>query len=60
MLAEEINKQRVKPVKYISTREEIVDYLHEVVQPEDLVITMGAGHIWTVGRDLVRQLKNRE
>ena len=60
MLVEEINKQGVQQVEYLSTREEIVEYLVSEVHPDDLVITMGAGHIWTVGRDLVKRLQNLE
>jgi UDP-N-acetylmuramate--alanine ligase len=58
ILVEEIKKQGIQPVDYFSTREEIVDYLVDKVKPGDLVITMGAGHIWTVGRDLVERLHN--
>jgi UDP-N-acetylmuramate--alanine ligase len=32
---------------------EIVAYLRKNVQPGDLVVTMGAGNVWEVGRDLV-------
>ena len=31
----------------------IVDYLRGVVAPGDLVVTMGAGNVWEVGRELV-------
>jgi UDP-N-acetylmuramate--alanine ligase len=31
----------------------IVDYLHEEIGAGDLVVTMGAGNVWEVGRDLV-------
>ena len=31
----------------------IVDYLRGVVGPGDLVVTMGAGNVWEVGRELV-------
>jgi UDP-N-acetylmuramate--alanine ligase len=58
ILVDEIAKRGSQPVAYFSTREEIVEYLVGEVQPKDLVITMGAGHIWTVGRDLVKRLQN--
>lgn len=40
-------------------KHEIVDHLCRVVQPGDLVITMGAGDIWKEGRDLLRRLKDK-
>ncbi|NLK51668.1 MAG: UDP-N-acetylmuramate--L-alanine ligase [Syntrophomonadaceae bacterium] len=58
LLVEEIRKQTDQPVEYIPTREEIVDYLAQVLEPGDLVITMGAGHIWTVGQSLINRLKD--
>lgn len=38
---------------HIATFPEIVAYLRKNVQPGDLVVTMGAGNVWEVGRDLV-------
>ena len=34
---------------------DIVDYLREEIGEDDLVVTMGAGNVWEVGRDLVGQ-----
>lgn len=43
--------------RYFETCDEIVDYLAGFVQPGDMVLTMGAGNIWTVGVDLVKRLR---
>lgn len=43
---------------YLSSKEEILNYLLENSQPGDLVITMGAGDIWQVAYKLVEKLKS--
>ena len=40
-------------VKYISTFEEIKEYIQVTAQPNDIILTMGAGSIRTVGEMLV-------
>lgn len=39
--------------RHIPAFADIVDYLRRHVQPGDLVVTMGAGNVWEIGRDLV-------
>ena len=34
----------------------IPDFLSPLLQPEDIVITMGAGDIWKVGEELIKRL----
>ena len=41
---------------YIEARENVAPYLKTVVQPGDLVITMGAGDIWRTGEELAHFL----
>ena len=49
-LAEEImRKHPEKEVYYFDTLEEIADFVKEKAEPNDLVITMGAGDIYKVG-----------
>lgn len=40
-------------VLYIPTKEAVLAYLEEHAQPQDLVITMGAGDIYTIGEQYV-------
>ena len=40
--------------KYFATLDELTDYLREIAQPGDLILTVGAGNIYTVGEKLVR------
>lgn len=46
-----------KKVVYLRTHQEIVDYLAHIANPGDLILTMGAGNIWTAGVDLVKRLQ---
>ncbi len=49
-----------KDVKYIQEKEKIADYLLDIVQAGDMVITMGAGDIWKVGEELVSRLTKKQ
>lgn len=58
LIAKEIKSHGID-VKYMEEKREIVDYLAREVKSGDLVITIGAGHIWTVSRDLFQTLQDR-
>jgi UDP-N-acetylmuramate--alanine ligase len=53
----EIKKTNHKQIKYLPSKDNILNYLHEIIQPGDIIITMGAGDIWTVGQELAKELK---
>ena len=53
----EVKKSNHRQVKYLPSKDDILSYLSEIVQPGDIIITMGAGDIWTVGQELAKQLK---
>jgi UDP-N-acetylmuramate--alanine ligase len=42
-------------VRYLGDFGKILEHLKSNVQPGDLVITMGAGDVWKVGEDLLKQ-----
>jgi UDP-N-acetylmuramate-alanine ligase len=48
-----------RDARFIGEREAVVEHLLAVVQPGDIVITLGAGSIWQVGELLVRQLQEK-
>ena len=52
----EVKKSNHRKVKYLPYKEDILSYLSEIVRPGDIIITMGAGDIWTVGQELAEQL----
>jgi len=52
----EIKKTEHKHVEYIPCKDDILEHLKKMVQCGDIVITMGAGDIWTVGQKLANKL----
>jgi UDP-N-acetylmuramate--alanine ligase len=58
-LADALREHGHKDVTFIKEKERIADHLAEVVRPGDMVVTLGAGDIWTVGRDLLLRLEAR-
>ncbi|EKP94560.1 UDP-N-acetylmuramate--L-alanine ligase [Thermaerobacter subterraneus] len=57
VLAERIAQEEGRPVDLFASREDLIEHLLATVRPGDLVLTMGAGDIWTVARDLARRLQ---
>lgn len=55
-LFEGIREYGHKNVTYIGDKKEIVEYLLRIVQPGDIVITLGAGDIWQVSDELFIRL----
>jgi UDP-N-acetylmuramate--alanine ligase len=51
-----IRKNGHKNVFYLGTGEKIIDYLEGFVKSGDLVMTIGAGNIWSTGKRLVERL----
>jgi UDP-N-acetylmuramate--alanine ligase len=56
-LANAIQARGHRHVIYIPDKDRIVDALMSEIQPNDIVITVGAGDIWQVGRGLLRRLQ---
>ena len=49
-----------KNVIYIPDKDQIADFLSDnIVQPNDIVITVGAGDVWVVGRQLLTKLQEK-
>jgi len=56
MLAGTIKEYGHKNVTYIPDKEKIADAVCGMIQPGDLVVTLGAGDIWKVGKEIVDKL----
>lgn len=56
VLAGLIEKHEGRKVILLHSKDEIVRYLYDQAVPGDLILTMGAGDIWTVARDLGNRL----
>ncbi len=59
VLKEEIEKQTGMQVVYIADKDKVARYLQQIVEPGDLVMTMGAGNIYCVGEKLVELLMEK-
>jgi UDP-N-acetylmuramate--alanine ligase len=57
-LFEGIRDHGHKEVVYLPNRADTVAYLMETTNENDLVITLGAGDVWQVGRDLLEMKRN--
>jgi len=53
----EIKKTNHRQIKYLPSKDNILSYLYEIIQPGDIIITIGAGDIWTVAQELAKRLK---
>ncbi|MBI3091144.1 MAG: UDP-N-acetylmuramate--L-alanine ligase [Candidatus Tectomicrobia bacterium] len=59
-LAEGLREHGHRNVTYLASREEVLATLQEIVRPGDLVLTLGAGNIYSVGNELIAWLENDE
>ncbi|HTY13092.1 MAG TPA: UDP-N-acetylmuramate--L-alanine ligase [Candidatus Omnitrophota bacterium] len=55
MIAKEIEKR--KAVTYIPRKERIAEKILKTLRPDDMVLIMGAGDIYTVAKDLLTRIK---
>lgn len=59
-IVEVIEKRTKKTPVYFPRKDEIAEYLVSIIQKGDIVITMGAGDIHTVGKEIYQRLKQRQ
>lgn len=55
-----IEKYEKRDVLYLPTSLDIIDYLSRDARPGDIILTMGAGDIWSTGMELVNRLKENQ
>lgn len=58
-LAEEIRRRGHNHVHVIEKKEEIPQFLEKIARSGDLILTMGAGDIWQVGRHFLQLVSSR-
>ena len=56
LIVDSVQQNVGERVLYLATQEETADYLMDILQAGDLVLTMGAGDVWQIGADLVNKL----
>ena len=59
LIVEQVRTQTNQPTEYIRDKAKMVQRLEQIIQPGDLVITMGAGNIWMVGQELFKNLSSK-
>lgn len=52
-------RKNLKAVSYVKRKEDIVNYVLDAAKPGDLIITMGAGDITNLGKEILNRLKDR-
>ena len=57
LVANEARSLGHRHVVYIPNKDDVTDYLSEILHKGDMVITMGAGDIWKIGEDLMERLQ---
>jgi len=59
LIITEANKQGYKNFQYFAQKDEIETYLSDHIKSGDMIITMGAGDIWTVSENLLDNLRGK-
>ncbi|MBI5193445.1 MAG: UDP-N-acetylmuramate--L-alanine ligase [Nitrospirae bacterium] len=54
-LCNEIRKHGHKDVVFIPDKNDITGYIHEIIMPGDMILTLGAGDIWKIGRKVLEE-----
>jgi UDP-N-acetylmuramate--alanine ligase len=57
MIVKEVKKLGRKEVYYVQNKTKISSFLKKITEPNDIVITMGAGDIWKSGEEFLALLK---
>jgi len=55
-LAARIRRHGQRDVTWISDREELCRHLTRILQPDDILLTLGAGNVWQVGEAMLERL----
>ncbi len=55
-LCQGIREAGMNDVRHISNFDDIADYLFEIVQPSDVILTQGAGSVWKIGDAVLKRL----
>jgi UDP-N-acetylmuramate--alanine ligase len=59
LIAEKVKERHKEDVRFISKKSDIPKTLLPLLQPGDFIITMGAGDIHTVAKEIIAQLKEK-
>ncbi|MBN2105672.1 UDP-N-acetylmuramate--L-alanine ligase [bacterium] len=57
LVANEARALGHRQVHYIADKNEVAEFLYQIINPNDLVVTMGAGDVWKIGESLIEKIK---
>lgn len=60
VIYEGIKSYGYKGVSYIKDKSKIVDALMDIIEKGDIVITLGAGNIWSAGEKLLKRIRPKK
>lgn len=49
-----------KNLVYVANKNDLPEQLLKIVQPNDIVVTMGAGDIWKYGEEFIKKIKSKK
>ncbi|MCM0080205.1 UDP-N-acetylmuramate--L-alanine ligase [Geomonas sp. Red32] len=55
-LAGRVRRHGHREVSWISDRDQLCDHLEQMLQPGDILLTLGAGNVWQVGETMLKRL----
>jgi len=55
-LASSIRRHGQRDVSWISDREKLCEHLERILQPGDILLTLGAGNVWQIGETMLERL----
>ncbi|MFH0924723.1 MAG: cyanophycin synthetase, partial [bacterium] len=58
-VAEEVKGHGHKNVMYISNREELINQVLEILRPQDILLTLGAGDVWKIGEHILHAIERK-
>jgi len=59
LIANAANRFGHRNAEYIENREELLEHVLSIVEPGDVVVTLGAGDIYRLGEQVLERLKER-
>lgn len=55
LIYEAVKKEGYPPIYHIKKMKEVLKFLHEFLKPGDLLVTLGAGNVWKIGRGFLSE-----
>ncbi len=59
LLARSASEFGHRHVHYVADRDRLADEVYELLEPDDILVTMGAGDVWQIGGTILEKLKSR-